>query len=530
MKRPLIKTTLLDRVIGRISPAAGVRRLRSRAIWNAATGGYDGASRSRRSMAGWTTRSSDADTASLPDLPTLRDRSRDLIRNKDLAAGAINTKTANVIGTGLRLNSRIDAKFLGMTEEEASEWQSNTEREFRLWCESHDCDATRTQNFYGLQQLAFRSVFEAGDTFARMPYIDRGNAYSLAIDMIEADRCANPNGRPDTPRLAGGVERDDWGAPTKYHFLKQHPGSRARTSLETEPVPAFGRITGRRNVLHLYHKLRIGQTRGVPELAPVIEAFRQLGDYTDAELQAAAVSALFTVFIKTESGEMPGPMEPTSETGAKAGDDDIKMGAGAVLALGDDETIETANPGRPNSAYDPFVMSLLRQMGVALELPFELLVMHFTASYSASRAALLQAWKFFRMRRQWLTDSFCTPIYQEWLTEAVLRGRISAPGFMRDPAVKRAYCGAEWIGPSMGQVDPLKEAMAHEIFEDRQWKTSSQVTSELTGGDWEQNFRQRAREEEMRRAAGLSVSEAAAPAQRVLPERPDQADEEDIEE
>ncbi len=43
---------------------------------------------------------------------------------------------------------------------------------------------------------------------------------------------------------------------------------------------------------------RPGQRRGVPVLAPVIEALKQLGRYTDAELVAAVVSGLFTVFVK----------------------------------------------------------------------------------------------------------------------------------------------------------------------------------------------------------------------------------------
>lgn len=40
--------------------------------------------------------------------------------------------------------------------------------------------------------------------------------------------------------------------------------------------------------------------------------------------------------------------------------------------------------------------SIIRQIGSSLGVPYELLVMHFTSSYSASRAALLEAWKQFR--------------------------------------------------------------------------------------------------------------------------------------
>lgn len=43
---------------------------------------------------------------------------------------------------------------------------------------------------------------------------------------------------------------------------------------------------------------RAGQRRGVPMLAPVLEALKQLGHYTDAEITAAVLSAMFTVFVK----------------------------------------------------------------------------------------------------------------------------------------------------------------------------------------------------------------------------------------
>ena len=48
----------------------------------------------------------------------------------------------------------------------------------------------------------------------------------------------------------------------------------------------------------IMNRERIGQRRGVPFLAQVIEALKQLGRYTDAELVAAVVSGMFTVFIR----------------------------------------------------------------------------------------------------------------------------------------------------------------------------------------------------------------------------------------
>lgn len=105
-----------------------------------------------------------------------------------------------------------------------------------------------------------------------------------------------------------------------------------------------------------------------------------------------------------------------------------------------------------------------------------------------------------------MSSDFCTPIYREWLTEAVLRGRIEAPGFLDDPATAMAWSRCEWHGPAPGQVDPVKEVNAAKTRVDEGFSTRSRETAELTGGDYEANVAQRAEEERERRELGLVES------------------------
>ena len=147
------------------------------------------------------------------------------------------------------------------------------------------------------------------------------------------------------------------------------------------------------------NRIRPGLTRGVPYLAPVIETLKQLDKYSEAEIMSAVVSAMFTVFVKSESEDGLAPFGGQTDS---TNDNDYKLGEGAILDLQPNESIEIADPKRPNQAFDPFVQAVLRQIGVALELPFEILIKHFTASYSAAQAALVEAWKFFSARRRWL--------------------------------------------------------------------------------------------------------------------------------
>ncbi len=509
---PKSAPTLIDRLVTWIDPQRGLERHRARTML-AMVGGYTGGRRDKRSMSEWRTSGGSADADLEPDRATLIERSRDLCRNAPLARGAVNTVVTSVVGTGLTVQSRIDREVLAPVFRggggAADAWERAAEREFRLWAESPDCDITRTQTFAGLQSMAFRAVLESGDVFPIRRFVERpGRRLGTCLQMIEADRVANPNHRRDTAELTAGVYRDAFGAPVAYNVLNEHPGNAYGVwSGEGVRVPAFD-ASGDRIVYHLFDRLRPEQTRGVPYLAPVIETLKQLDRYTEAEIMAAVVSGMFTVFVKTEDGDPT--TNPLGTVGGGGAGGDVKLGSGAIVDLAKGEDVSIADPKRPNVAFDPFVMAVLRQIGVALELPFEILIKHFTASYSASQAAILEAWRFFAARRKWLAVSFCQPVYEAVIAEAVARGRITAPGFEADPMIRAAYLGADWIGPPRGQIDQNKEASAAEKWIGMGVKTVDQVTAEVTGGDWERNHAQRVKERRMRVADGLEEPAGAA--------------------
>ncbi len=506
---------VLERALAVVAPRLAARRMQAR-MFMALAGGYTGASRSRRQTSEWKhSKNASADADTLPDLQDLRDRARDLARNEPIAAGAIGGVVTNVVGTGLALQSRVDRAVLNMSEEQARAWQEKTEREYNLWAESTACDATRTQNIYGLQALVFRSSLESGDVFVTTPLREQplpGMPYRLALQVYEADQVSNPKMAQDTDALAGGVELDRLRAPVAYHFRNSHPGSINRVSLEWSRIAAFGERTGRRQVLHVYEKLRPGQTRGVPYLAPVIESLKMLGRYTEAELMAAVISGMFTVFVKSERGglDLNDPTGIGEETGAQASDKDSKMAAGAIVDLNPGESVEFANPGRPNQAFDGFVNSLCTFLAVALEVPREVLLKQFTASYSASRAALLEAWKFFAKRRAWLAAMFLDPVYEAWMDEAVSKGRVAAPGYFADPIMRRAYLGCEWIGDGPISLDPVKDVEAAKGRVELGISTIDKESALHDGGRFLQNHEQRVREQQARVRDGLG--ELAAPA------------------
>ena len=522
---------IFDKIVEEVNPAAAVRREHERfklqTIRSIRNSGYDesGAARNKNSMRGWLASSKTPQEDIDKNIPMLRQRSRSLYMSAPLAVSAIKTNRTNIIGEGLKLKSTIDAEFLGLTPEQATEWQQTAEREFRFWAASKFCDSTRVNNFYEIQQVACMSWLMNGDACILLEYEKPSRAfpYGLRIHLIESDRVSTPHTtgnnvylyatNPDNGnRIFNGVEVDKNNRVVAYHVCNTYPNSNLYAKKEWKRVKAFGDRTGAPGVLMIFETERAEQYRGVPYLAPVIESLKQLTRYSEAEMMAAVINGIFTVFVTSENGTSEFGFTGVVDEEDRVSDDDInyEVGPGLVNVLNPGEKIEIADAKRPSSNFDAFVTSLAKYVGAALEIPMEVLMKSFMSSYSASRAALLEAWKAFRMKRAWIAADFCQPVYELFLSEAIAKGRLHAPGFFLDPMIRAAYCGAQWNGPAQGMVDPVKEVSAAEKRIEIGISTRQRETTELLGGDFESNVAQLAREKQIMQAAGLSSGKASS--------------------
>ena len=513
----------IDKAIAVVAPQTALKRTAARQKLQILNSGYSnyGASVVKKSLAGWLHAGGSSREDIEDNVSILRQRTRDLYMGVPIANGAVKTMRTNIVGRGLRLKPNIDAELLGISPEERRTLEKQIEREWNIWAESTDCDMARIDNFYELQQLAFLNWLISGDCLAVLPVKPRLNQpYDLRVQLIEADRLCSPD-NCDTidNKIVGGVEVDQSGEVVAYHIADHHPLSYAYADISWQRVEAFGKTTGRRNVLHLMNRERIGQRRGVPFLAPVIESLKQLGRYTDAELVAAVVSGMFTVFIEkadASSEDAIGSIIPEEVQVDAEDETTIELAPGAVIDLNEGEKAHDMNPGRPNANFGGFVDAICQQIGASLEIPYELLMKRFNSSYTASKGALEEAWKMFNMYRDWLATDFCQPVYEEWLTEAVAKRRIKAPGFFTDPVIRKAYCGAKWNGPAKGMLDPVKEATAAEKRVQNGFSTRSDETMQMTGTSYYNNIEQLKHEEkelrEVKKIANANANKSKSPA------------------
>ncbi|CDG37245.1 phage portal protein, lambda family [Acetivibrio thermocellus BC1] len=473
--------------------------------------GDAGASWKKKSLKGFTAESGSPSEDIDQHNSTLRQRARMLYMAAPIATSAIRTNRTNVIGCGLKLKSRINRQILGLTQEQADAWEKKVEAEFELWASRKQaCDATGVNDFYALQQLILMSWLMSGDAFViikRYPETPL-YPYSLRLHVIEADRVSTPTnllqpvyntteGKAENGnRIFDGVEIDENGAIVAYYISNRYPNSVINPAdIKWTRVEAYGKLTGLPNILQIMDSERPEQYRGVSYLAQVIEPLLQMRRYTESELMAALVESFFTAFIKTEANPNDMPFNEVSPQDQVSRDpNEYEMGPGVINIMNPGEDVTFADPKRPSNGFDAFMRALCEQVGAALEIPADLLLKAFDASYSASRAALLEAWKAFKMRREWFTSDFCRPIYEIWMSEAVAKGRISAPGFFTDPIIRAAWLGSEWIGPSQGQLDPVKEITAEILAIGEGITTREQATVKLNGGHWDSNIEELARE------------------------------------
>jgi lambda family phage portal protein len=465
----------------------------------ASAGGYTSTAGTDGFLSRWSTRPRSAAADTLRQLPDQRGQSRDLVRNNAIAASAINTNVARAIGTGLAYSPQPHLPTLGWTAEHGAEWASEVAAEFSLWADSPDCDWYGEQNFYDLQDLVTRARLESGDAFTVLPDGERTAAmpYALRLQVLEADRVGNPGGKADTADVAGGVRRGANGRVSGYHVYTRHPGglwlSGGAALYAGDWVTPVGE-SGRRRMLHHFKRLRPEQPRGVVYLAPVMGLFKLIGDYTDAEVKAAVVSAFLTLIIETPTGAgipnifglqqpAPGP-SGTSSTPAQADTQDLAMGPAAVLGLAKGEKANLVNPLRPNPQFGEFVSRVVDQLGAGTFIGPEMLMKKFNTSYTAARAAFLDAWKHLLDVRTGTARDFCQPVVETWMAEAVATRRVRAPGFFVDPRMRWAYTRALWHGDSQGSLNPKDEVTAMRDAIDGRLTTHERASWEIFGTDW----------------------------------------------
>lgn len=495
-------------------------------------GGIEGAERGSRELFSWVPPiiSPDQQIGAVKDLADAR--ARDSVQNDGYATGAIYTHRDSIVGAQYRLNAQPEYEVLGADEGWAEEFQRVVETRFNLVADSAECwlDASRRSTFTGMVRLAVGGFLLTGEVLATVEWIREAlRPCRTAIQMVSPTRLSNPDGIADTRHLRRGVVIDDYGRPTHYWIRSAHPSEFYDTRVwRWRKIPAT-KPWGRRQVLHIIEPLQPGQTRGISDMVAVLKQMRMTKRFQDIVLQNAVVNASYAAAIESElprevvfgamgAGQAGfGEMLWTYLDALKSyigNADNIAIDGVRMPHLFPGTKLNLKPMGTPGGVGTDFEESLLRHIAAALGLSYEQFSRDYSKSnYSSVRASMGETWKYMQGRKKVVADRFATMIYVLWLEEELHAGNIPLPpgktvDVFYDPVMREALCACSWIGASRGQVDELKETQSAVLRIQNNLSTFEDECARL-GTDYRRIFRQRAREERLRRELGL-VSELSA--------------------
>lgn len=468
--------------------------------------GFD-ASRFGRRLRGWKAERRNINALMSTGGDLLRARARQLCRENPYAANALDAFVAASVGTGIKPSPLyLDAAT-----------KAAVMRAFRQWTDEADADGLT--DLYGMQALAARAMFEAGECFIRFRprRASDGLSVPLQIQLLEAEMLPLTHNEtlPSGNVIRSGIEFDAIGRRVAYHFLRSHPGDIVSNwrGLERSVVPAS-------EVLHLYRPLRPGQVRGQPAITPGMIRLYLLDGYDDAELDRKKTAAMFAGFVrKKPNGETPFDGQQ-SESSAEADDDAraelpmLELSPGTLQMLEEGEEITFSQPTDVGGSYEAFQFRNLCAISVAVGLPYHTVTGDLTkANYGSQRGGQIDLRRRMdQFQHMTLVFQMCRPVWERWLEAAVLAGAV--PISPSDWIRRRAdQVGAKHIPPAWPWIDPLKDRQAQALAEDRGWISPSD-TIEAEGSDPEETDARTAADHARRAGLGLKFAgpSSASPA------------------
>lgn len=396
-------------------------------------------------------------------------QSRQLLICNGNASSAINQYCVGVVGGGISYIPPEKSRLIGDIYPKLSTFISNR---LSLASESLALDAQESLTFEQMQGLALESMLSSGEVF----YVRKPDSY--AWTAIEADRVMNPYYLIDAAspeivngvfklinaetgnRIVDGIEIDSDGKEVAVWVLKEAISTPfAMAADQIERIPRYDVETGLPLYIHLFQPKRPAQYRGIPILAPVIETVFMQSNYLQSEQNAAALQASLYGFITSDrpvedstSPELPNRLDEKIPVFEKDSDNDEQddqegsegdkkptdfniiyngqdaraelyaphakpVSSGRFMHLASGEDIKFLQSTHPTTMFEPFYNATTEIIASALGLPAEVLRMSFNSSYSASRAALLQAYAKFSQVRSFFIQKFIKPVLKVFVYE-----------------------------------------------------------------------------------------------------------------
>jgi len=378
-------------------------------------------------------------------LSTLRDRSRDLVRNNAIARRGLDVLTSNVIGAGIVPKIHCESTLK----------RQKIEDHLKRFID--ECDYSGRLDFYGLQALHFRSMLEAGESLMKFVYLRKPmplKLYSLEADFIDPYK----EGYFETGLVCQGIEFakpndptqttiEEIGKPQAYWLYRNHPGGFLFNGFTVGSI----RIPAS-DIVHCFQVERPGQVRGIPKLTCVALKLRDLDQYSFAQLSRQKLSACYAGFIRDVN-------EQLDSVASKDEDylEQVQPGMIEYLPFGKDIVFNNP-PDAPN--YPDYMRACIREIAAGLGISFEALSNDYSqVNFSSARMGWLEFHRTVQSY-QWVTfiPGWIQPVMNKFLEMVSLLGVDTSDVTLSYTPPRR-----EMIDPK-AEIESMAEGLSNGFF------------------------------------------------------------------
>lgn len=408
---------------------------------------YDAAAYGRR-LGNWIASVMGPNAIVYNSLGTIRGRVRDLVRNNPWMKGAVETYSANIVGTGISPRWKLDDVEL----------KKKIQMLWNQWIQYADADGML--DFYGLQTLVEKTRYQSGECLIRLRTrrMADGLPVPFQLQVLEPDYISQVSdgilANGNVVRM--GIEFNALGQKLAYYLYRNHPGDTLvafQDPLSVVRVPA-------EQIIHIYKVDRPGQLRGIPELASIVARMFILDQYEDAELDRKKTAALFAAFITLNQADQPIHIGFDADNQVDDQDHTIaSLEPGIMQYLLPGEDIKFASPADVGPNYEMWIRMQLRGVATGCGITYEQLTGDLSGvNYSSIRAGLVEfRRKASQTQNNVLVFQMCRKVAQWFLNYAVASGALDIPDYMDDPF---KYQNIMWQPDGWDWVDPLKDVNA----------------------------------------------------------------------
>jgi len=444
----------IDKAIAYVLPGWAARRVGARLRLGAMRAAYDAADPGGRTR-GRRTPPSVGPVDEARSRAAVVAASRDLDRNNSWSHGVFNSIANNIVGSGITPESRVKARRGGGF---ATKLNDGIEEEWKRWQDS--ADLRGQLSYYEMQRLAEREQWVTGEVLLVRSAASsrRGGRLPLALELIESERLSDlEQEERNGNRIIQGVEfGKDSNRPIAYHIYSDNPfdglvAPLRRGRIVPDRIPA-------NRVIHLFQADRPNQIRGISPMSSVLETVQALGQYFNYELTKARIASAFVGAIETQSvGGFK--FATTGDVADDTDADDNDLGyleGGTIARLKPGEKMSFGSPSVTSTAFEPFVVTMLRSVAVGLNVSYELLARDFTkTNFSSARQSALEDRKHWEPRQNRIGQKLGAPVWRWFIESLVIENRVTGIGVLPSEAF-----AVWWKTPGWAWVDPVKEVAA----------------------------------------------------------------------